>query len=119
MSDSLIRLLGDYGPYAVLAGFYVITMLLSQFISNTATAVIFIPIAIQAANTLYVSPYPFVIGVAIAASMAFSTPVTSPTNALVMNAGGYQFKYYVKVGVPLQLFLGVIMMIFIPLIYPF
>lgn len=119
ISNSLIHTLGNYGPYAVLAGFYVLTMTLSQFISNTATAVIFAPIAITTAISIGVSPYPFVISVAVAASMAFATPVASPTNALVMNAGGYTFKDYVKVGVPLQLFLGIIMVVMIPLLYPF
>src|SRR5690625_1538729 len=75
ISDSVIHLLGDYGPLAVLIGFYVLTTLLSQFISNTATAVIFAPIAITSAIELGVSPYPFVVTVAVAASMAFATPV--------------------------------------------
>lgn len=119
ISNSLIHALGNYGPYAVLAGFYILTMRLSQFISNTATAVIFAPVAITTAISIGVNPYPFVISVAVAASMAFATPVASPTNALVMNAGGYTFKDYVKVGVPLQLFLGVIMIVMIPLLYPF
>lgn len=119
LSDSVIQLLGDYGPLAVLIGFYLLTTTLSQFISNTATAVIFAPIAITTAMELGVSPYPFVITVAVAASMAFATPVASPTNALVMNAGGYRFKDYVKIGIPLQLFLAVILIIFIPIFYPF
>lgn len=118
ISDSVIDLLGDYGPIAVLAGFYTLTMIISQFISNTATAVIFAPIAITTALELGVSPYPFVITVAVAASMAFATPVASPTNALVMNAGGYKFVDYVKIGIPLQLFLAVILLIFIPIFYP-
>lgn len=118
ISNSVISLLGDYGPIAVLAGFYTLTMIISQFISNTATAVIFSPIAITTSLELGVSPYPFVITVAIAASMAFATPVASPTNALVMNAGGYKFIDYVKIGVPLQLFLAVILLIFIPIFYP-
>ncbi|MEC5423023.1 SLC13 family permease [Virgibacillus sp. C22-A2] len=119
MSDLLLGILGDYGPHAVLAGFYVLTMVLSQFISNTATAVIFAPIAITTAINLGVSPYPFVVAVAISASMAFATPVASPTNALVMNAGGYTFKDFVKVGVPLQLVLTVVLIAVIPLLYPF
>lgn len=118
MSDSVIHFLGDYGPYAVLIGFYVLTTILSQFISNTATAVIFAPVAITAALDLGVNPIPFVVTVAVSASVAFATPVASPTNALVMNAGGYQFKDYVKVGVPLQVFLAIILLIFIPIFYP-
>lgn len=118
ISNSVIALLGTYGPIAVLAGFYVLTMIISQFISNTATAVIFAPIAITTALELGVSPYPFVITVAVAASMAFATPVASPTNALVMNAGGYKFIDYVKIGIPLQLFLAIILLICIPIFYP-
>lgn len=119
LSDVLLGSLGDFGPYAVLAGFYLLTMILSQFISNTATAVIFVPIAITTAINLGVSPYPFVIAVAISASMAFSTPVASPTNALVMNAGGYSFKDFVKVGVPLQIVLTFVMIPIIPIFLPF
>lgn len=118
ISNYVIDLLGSYGPYAVLSGFYLLTMIMSQFISNTATAVIFAPIALTTAIELGVSPYPFVIAVAVSASMAFATPVASPTNALVMNAGGYQFKDYVKVGVPLQIVLAIISLIFIPILYP-
>lgn len=119
ISNTLIDSLGEYGPYAVLAGFYLLTSILSQFISNTATAVLFAPIALTTAIGLSVSPYPFIIGVAIAASMSFSTPVASPTNALVLNAGGYSFKDFVKVGVPLQLFLFIVTLIAIPLFFPF
>lgn len=119
VSETIIKILGDYGPYAVLAGFYVLTMTLSQFISNTATAVLFAPIAMATAVSLGVSPYPFVIAVAISASMAFMTPVASPTNALVMNAGGYTFKDFVKTGLVLQLVLTVVMIIAIPFFFPF
>ena len=119
ISDTLIETLGSHGPLAVLAGFYILTGILSQFISNTATAVIFVPIAMTTASSMGYSPYPFVIAVAISASMAFSTPVASPTNALVMNAGGYKFKDFVKVGVPLQIFLAIITIMAIPLLYPF
>lgn len=118
ISELVINTLGSYGPYAILAGFYFLTMLLSQFISNTATAVVFAPVAITTAIEIGASPYPFVITIAVAASMAFATPVASPTNALVMNAGGYQFKDYVKIGVPLQIVLAIVLLIFIPIFYP-
>lgn len=119
ISDLIINSLGEYGPYAILSGFYLLTMTFSQFISNTATAVIFAPVALASAQVLEMSPYPLLMGVAVAASMAFSTPVASPTNAMVMSAGGYQFKDYVKVGLPLQIVLAVIMILFIPFVYPF
>ncbi|WP_017753539.1 SLC13 family permease [Calidifontibacillus oryziterrae] len=119
LSDALVHSLGTYGPYALLAGFYFVSMILSQFISNTATAVIFAPVAITTSLNLGLSPYPLLMSVAIAASMAFATPVATPPNALVMAAGGYAFKDYVKVGVPLQLFLMIVMLIFIPIFFPF
>ncbi len=119
ISDGIINMLGQYGPYAILTGFYLLTMILSQFISNTATAVVFAPVALAASQTLGISPFPLLMGVAVAASMAFSTPVASPTNAMVMSAGGYKFIDYVKVGLPLQFILAVVMILFIPLVYPF
>lgn len=118
LSNMMIQTLGNYGPIIVLIGFYILTTVLSQFISNTATTVIVAPIAITSAVELGVSPYPFIIAVAVAASMAFSTPIASPTNTLVMNAGGYTFKDYVKVGVPLQIILTIVLIIFIPIFYP-
>ncbi|WP_153126238.1 SLC13 family permease [Peribacillus tepidiphilus] len=119
ISDLMLKALGGFGPYGILVGFYLATMLLSQFISNTATAVIFAPIALTTAVSMGISPYPLLICVAVAASMAFSTPIASPTNALVMTAGGYSFKDFVKIGVPLQIFIGVFMIIAIPLFFPF
>lgn len=119
LSDLIITILGTYGPIALMAGFYFLTMLFSQFISNTATAVLFAPIAITTAISIGVSPYPFLITVSVAASMAFATPVASPTNALVMTAGGYKFFDFVKVGVPLQIVIWIIMMFTIPYFFPF
>lgn len=119
LSDGLIGILGDYGFLAVMAGFYFLTMLFSQFISNTATAVLFAPIAITTALSLGASPYPFLIAVAVSASMAFATPVASPPNALIMTAGGYKFSDFVKVGVPLQLVIWIVMMFAIPFFFPF
>lgn len=119
LSEGIIQLLGGIGPIGVLAGIFFLTMLFGQFISNTATAVLFAPIGISAAISIGVSPYPFLIAVAVGASMAFSTPVASPTNALVMTAGNYQFKDFVKIGVPLQFIMFIVMMIAIPLLFPF
>ncbi|MCT8138945.1 SLC13 family permease [Anaerobacillus sp. CMMVII] len=119
LSDLIIGTLGGYGPLALMGGFYFTTMLFSQFISNTATAVLFAPIAITTAINVGASPYPFLIAVSVAASMAFATPVASPTNALVMTAGGYKFSDFVKVGVPLQLVIWAVMMLTIPYFFPF
>lgn len=119
VSGFLVDTLGGYGPLAVMAGFYLGTMLLSQFISNTATAVLFAPIALSSAAALGVQPEPLVIAVAVAASMAFATPIASPPNALVMTAGGYKFSDYARLGLPLQLVLFAAMLLVIPLVFPF
>lgn len=119
ISDVVIHTLGNLGPYILLIGFYVLTALLSQVISNSAIAVIFVPVAINLANEMAVSPLPFVIAVAVAASMAFMTPFSTPPNALVMNAGGYRFYDYVKIGTPLLIVVSIVVLIFIPIFYPF
>lgn len=119
LSDSIIKLLGDYGPYGVLIGVYLLTVVFGQFVSNTATAVLFAPIAMNAALLMDANPYTFMIAVAAASGMAFATPIASPTNSLVLTAGGYKFIDFVRVGVPLQIIMLVVMMFVIPLLYPF
>lgn len=119
VTDGLVDSLGVYGPYAVLAGILCATSLLTMFISNTATAILFAPIALQAALSMNVSPYPFLIGVAVAASMCLASPFSTPPNAMVMSAGKYNFMDYVKVGMPLQLIYIVLMVFVLPLIFPF
>jgi di/tricarboxylate transporter len=119
LSDGIINALGDYGPYGVLIGVYILTVIFGQFISNTATAVLFAPIAMNAAIAMEVSPTAFMIAVAVAASMAFVTPIASPTNALVMTAGGYKFMDFVKIGIPLQIVMFIVMMLAIPFFFPF
>lgn len=86
ISDNLVAQLGSLGPYALLAGVYFCTSLLTMVISNTATAVLFAPIAMQSAIGMEVSPYPFLFAVAVAASMCFASPFSTPPNALVMSA---------------------------------
>ena len=119
ISDSIIHLLGDFGAYGVLIGIYLITVIFGQFVSNTATAVLFAPIAMSAAITMDANPYTFMIAIAAAASMAFATPIASPTNSLVLTAGNYKFSDFVKVGVPLQLIMFIVMMIVVPFLFPF
>ena len=119
LSNAIIELLGDFGPYGVLMGVYALTVVFGQFVSNTATAVLFAPIAMTAAMAMEANPYTFMIAVAAAAGMAFATPIASPTNSLVMTAGGYRFMDFVKVGVPLQAIMFIVMMIAVPLLFPF
>lgn len=118
-SDIIVSTAGGFGPYVVLAVIYFATSLLTMFISNTATAVLFAPIALQIAITIGVNPTPMLFAVAVAASMCFASPFSTPPNALVMSAGRYTFMDYVKVGLPLQLILGIIMIFVLPIIFPF
>ena len=119
LSNGIIDVLGSFGPYGVLIGVYALTVIFGQFVSNTATAVLFAPIAMTAAITMDANPYTFMIAVAAASGMAFATPIASPTNSLVMTAGGYKFIDFVKVGVPLQVIMFIVMMIVVPLLFPF
>ncbi|MFD1851735.1 SLC13 family permease [Oceanobacillus bengalensis] len=118
ISNGIIELLGGFGVMGVLCGVYLLTMVFGQFISNTATAVLFAPIAMNAAISMDANPYTFLIAVAVGAGMSFATPVASPTNALVMTAGGYTFFDFVKIGVPLQFVMFIVMMIIIPIFFP-
>lgn len=119
ISIALVSGLGEYGPLALLAGIYFTTSLMTMFISNTATAVLLAPIAMQSAVSLGVSPYPYLFAVTVAASMCFASPFSTPPNALVMSAGKYTFMDYVKVGLPLQLVIGIVMIFVLPLLFPF
>jgi len=119
IADGIINALGDAGPIAVMAGLYVMASLFGVFISNTATAVLFLPIAILAAQGVGVSPLPFVMAVTYASSMSFATPVSTPPNAMVMVAGKYRFIDYMKVGIPLQFIVGIIVIGVLPLFFPF
>ena len=119
ISDSLVSGLGDYGPFALMAGIYFTTSLLTMFISNTATAVLLAPIALQSAIQMGISPIPFLFAVAVGASMCFASPFSTPPTALVMPAGQYKFMDYVKVGLPLQIIMGIVMVFVLPLLFPF
>ena len=119
ISNSLVSWLGDYGPFALMAGVYFTTSLLTMFISNTATAVLLAPIAMQSAVQMGISPVPLLFAVAVGASMCFASPFSTPPNALVMHAGQYTFMDYVKVGLPLQIIMGIVMVFVLPLLFPF
>ncbi len=119
VSQTLVDSLGSMGPTALLAGIYFTTSLMTMFISNTATAVLMAPIALVAAQQVGVSPYAFLFAVTLGASMCFASPFSTPPNALVMKAGGYTFMDYVKVGLPLQIIIGVVMTFVLPLLFPY
>ena len=109
----------NWESVVLIAGIYFTTSLLTMFISNTATAVLVAPIALQSAIAINVSPYPFLLAVTVGASMCFASPFSTPPNALVMSAGKYTFMDYVKVGLPLQIVMGIVMVFILPLLFPF
>ena len=119
LADALAKSIGGYGPTVLLAGVYFTTSLMTMFISNTVTAVLMAPIALQSAVQASVSPVPFLFAVTVAASMCFASPFSTPPNALVMPAGQYSFADYVKVGLPLQVIMGLVMIVALPLLFPF
>ncbi len=118
-SRGLIEAFGDFGPYALLAAVYAVASLATLFVSNTAAGALCTPIAMQAAAAMQLSPYPFLFAVATAASMSLAFPFSTPPNVLVMAPGRYAFMDYVKVGAPLQLLFGIIMVFVLPLLWPF
>lgn len=119
VSSQMVSVFGSMGPHLLLAGIYFTTSIMTLFISNTATAVLLAPIALQSAVTFGVNPLPFLFAVSFGASLCFASPFSTPPNALVMTAGGYTFSDYLKVGAPLQLIMGILMIFILPLIFPF
>jgi di/tricarboxylate transporter len=119
MADGLIGAVGHRSPYALLAALYLLTAILGQLISNTATALIILPIGVAASLDLGVSPAPVLMSIAVAAAASFLTPVATPVNLMVMAPGGYQFSDYWKLGLPLLLLFMVVAVFWVPLFYPF
>ena len=119
IADTITGALGGAGPIAVMAGLYITVSIFGAFISNTATAVLFLPVAILSAQEIGVSPLPFVMAVTYASSMSFATPVSTPPNAMVMAAGKYSFLDFMKVGIPLQIVIGVAVVLVLPFFFPF
>ncbi|EFF0767758.1 SLC13 family permease [Escherichia fergusonii] len=115
----LMEVGGGKGPYIMLGCLFVLCAVIGLFISNTATAVLMAPIALAAAKTMGVSPYPFAMVVAMAASAAFMTPVSSPVNTLVLGPGNYRFSDFVKIGVPFTIIVMAICLVIIPVMFPF
>jgi di/tricarboxylate transporter len=119
IASGLVSSLGSLHPVVLLGGVFLLTTTFSQVINNSATAVLMAPIVIIAANSLDISAAPFMIAVAISASTAFLTPVGTTTNAMVMTAGAYKFKDYLKVGAPLLLLFLITTLVLVPIIWPF
>ncbi|WP_312920360.1 SLC13 family permease [Stutzerimonas nitrititolerans] len=116
--SGLIGLFGDAGPHALLACLFLLTAVIGLFISNTATAVLMAPVAISTATQLDASPYPFAMIVALAASAAFMTPISSPVNTLVLGPGQYRFADFVRVGVPFTLLVMLVSVLLVPWLFP-
>jgi di/tricarboxylate transporter len=118
-AGGLTSAFGNLSPIIILSALFLLTSVFTQVLSNTATTVLIAPIALAAAQQMGIQPHAFMMTVAVAASMAFASPVASPPNTLVMGAGNYQFSDYIKVGTPLILITLVICMLVMPLLWPF
>ncbi len=119
LADRLVLMVGDAGPTALLAGLFVLTAIMGQLISNTATALIVIPIGMAAAASMGISPRPVLMSTAVAAAGAFLTPIATPTNLMVMGPGGYKFSDYWKLGLPLLIWFFIVAVFIVPLIWRF
>ncbi len=117
--DALMNMLGGYSPYILLIALFMLTAVIGLFVSNTATAILMAPIALTIAQRAGSSPLPFAMIVALAASSAFMTPVSSPVNTLVMVPGRYRFGDYVKIGVPFTILVMIVSVFLVPLLFPF
>jgi len=119
MADGMIGLLGGIGPIGVLAGLFLVTAVITQLMSNTAAALVMLPIAAASGPELGVSPMPMIIAVAIGAHAALLTPVATPVNLMVMGPGGYKFSDYWKFGLPILLWWFVVALVVVPLYWRF
>lgn len=119
IANNVMEVFGNGSPYMLIAGLFIVTVVLGSFLSNTATAVILAPIGIKIAEVSDISPYPIAMTIAIAASAAFLTPVASPVNMLVVAPGGYKFMDFVKIGFPMFIIALLISLALIPVLFPF
>lgn len=117
-ADALVSVAGDHAPRVALTLIFLITALVGMFISNTATAILMAPVALAVAGDMGASSYPFAMTVALAASTAFMTPISSPVNTLVVTPGGYSFADFVKVGVPFSLICLLLVVLLVPIVLP-
>jgi di/tricarboxylate transporter len=119
LAEGMVGAVGPWGPLAVTAGLFILAALASQVMPNPAVAVLLAPIALNTANDLGISPYPLMMAVAVSASAAFLSPVGHSANILVMGPGGYRFADYTKVGIPLTLVVLAVVLLVLPIFWPF
>ena len=119
VATHIVDAVGSAGPTVLLAALFVITVIFSQLISNTATALVMIPIAVSAASQLHVSARPVLMSLCVGAAVAFLTPVATPVNMMVMGPAGYRFGDYWKLGLPIVLLFGIVAVLLVPLIWHF
>ena len=119
ISNGMLSVIGDFGPYAILAGIFIMSILASQVMPNAAVVVLMAPIAITTARDMDISVFTLMMGVAIAASASFLSPVSHPANVLIMGPGGYKFSDYIKIGLPLTILILVIVVLILPIVWPF
>jgi di/tricarboxylate transporter len=118
LAEGVVGALGPYGPHAVLLGLLAITFIATSIIPTAALVVLMVPIALKTAASLEISPYALMMGIAMAASSSFTSPISHPANVLVMGPGGYRFIDYIKVGLPLTILILVVLMLALPVFWP-
>jgi len=119
VAERIVDLVGDAGPTVLLLALFVITVVFGQLISNTATALVMIPIAVSAADQLGISARPVLMSLCVGAAVAFLTPVATPANLMVMSPAGYRFGDYWKLGLPLVVLFGVVSVLLVPVVWHF
>jgi di/tricarboxylate transporter len=118
LAEGVVNSLGPFGPYAVLFGLLLITFIATSIIPTAALVVLMVPIALKTSASLGISPHALMMGIAMAASSSFTSPISHPANVLVMGPGGYRFTDYLKVGVPLTLIVLLVLMLILPIFWP-
>jgi di/tricarboxylate transporter len=118
LADQVMMLLGDAGPWTVIAGLYVLTAMATMIIPTAALVVLMSPIVLSAMGEMGLAPETAMMAIAMAASASFTSPISHPANILVMGPGGYRFVDYIKIGVPLTIVVFITAMVLLPILWP-